>query len=64
MGRRWRRAGVFATAPTMLPGAAWHDPVAVPEWAPQLPVDRPVPVYCVCGHELGRATVAKPAASS
>ena len=51
-----RRAGVFADAPTMLPGAVWHDPAAVAEWASQLPVDRPVLVYCVYGHEVGRAT--------
>ena len=51
-----RRAGVFATATTMLPGAAWHDPAAVREWAPHLAVDRPVLVYCVYGHEVGRVT--------
>jgi Fe-Mn family superoxide dismutase len=51
-----RRAGVFATAPTMLPGATWHDPAAVGAWAPRLPVDRPVLVYCVYGHEVGRVT--------
>ena len=51
-----RRAGVFATASTMLPGAVWHDPAAVAAWAPQLAVDRPVLVYCVYGHEVGRVT--------
>ena len=51
-----RRAGVFAAAPTMLPGAAWHDPAAVAEWGLQLPADRPVLVYCVYGHEVGRVT--------
>ena len=51
-----RRAGVFAAASTMLPGAAWRDPVAVAEWSAQLPADREVIVYCVYGHEVGRAT--------
>ena len=51
-----RRAGVFATAPSMLPGAAWHDPASVREWAPHLPIDRPVLVYCVYGHEVSRVT--------
>jgi superoxide dismutase, Fe-Mn family len=51
-----RRAGVFGTADTMLPGARWRDPVAVPQWAAELPADRDVVVYCVYGHEVGRAT--------
>jgi superoxide dismutase, Fe-Mn family len=51
-----RRAGVFEAAPTMLPGAVWHDPAAVGAWAGRLPADRPVLVYCVYGHEVGRVT--------
>ena len=51
-----RRAGVFATAGTMIPGARWCDPAAVADWARELPVDRPVVVYCVYGHEVGRST--------
>ena len=51
-----RRAGVFAAAQTMLPGAAWHDPAALPCWAGHLPRDRRVLVYCVYGHEVGRVT--------
>ena len=51
-----RRAGVFANAPTMLPGARWCDPAAVAQWAAELPADREVVVYCVYGHEVGRAT--------
>lgn len=51
-----RRAGVFEAATTMLPGAAWHDPAAVAAWAGALPSDRPVLVYCVYGHEVGRVT--------
>ena len=51
-----RRAGVFALAATMIPGARWRDPAAVAEWSAELPSDREVIVYCVYGHEVGRAT--------
>ena len=51
-----RRAGVFGNATTMIPGARWHDPAAVATWAAELPSDREVVVYCVYGHEVGRAT--------
>ena len=51
-----RRAAVFAGAKAMLPGASWRDPVAVADWAAGLPPRREVLVYCVYGHEVGRAT--------
>ena len=51
-----RRAGVFEKATTMIPGAAWKDPADVAQWAQALPRDRDVVVYCVYGHEVGRAT--------
>lgn len=51
-----RRAGVFAQATQMMAGARWHDPAAVGQWATDLPRDQPVVVYCVYGHEVGRAT--------
>jgi superoxide dismutase, Fe-Mn family len=51
-----RRAGVFEAATTMLPETVWHDPLCVPAWAAQLPAGEPVLVYCVYGHEVGRAT--------
>lgn len=51
-----RRAGVFEIATTQLPGAAWRDPADVAQWATDLPHDRPVTVYCVYGHEVGRTT--------
>jgi len=52
-----RRAGVFESAPTQLPGATWRDPAALAQWAAELPRDQPVTVYCVHGHEVSRATV-------
>ena len=51
-----RRAAVFDAAPTRIPGAAWRDPAAVGTWSAELPADREVVVYCVYGHEVGRAT--------
>ena len=40
----------------MIPGAQWRDPAHVAEWSAELPPDREVIVYCVYGHEVGRAT--------
>ena len=51
-----RRAGVFESATTMIPGARWRDPGKVSTWATELPKDREVVVYCVYGHEVGRST--------
>jgi Fe-Mn family superoxide dismutase len=51
-----RRAGVFEQAPALIPGASWRDPAEVAHWAAELPADREVVVYCVYGHEVGRAT--------
>lgn len=51
-----RRAAVFNDAPSRLAGAAWRDPASVDRWAADLSSDREVVVYCVYGHEVGRAT--------
>jgi Fe-Mn family superoxide dismutase len=51
-----RRAGVFEQADAMIPGARWRDPARVAEWLDELPADREIIVYCVYGHEVGRAT--------
>ena len=51
-----RRAGVFDKASTVIPGSQWRDPAQVAEWAQQQESTRPVVVYCVYGHEVGRAT--------
>jgi superoxide dismutase, Fe-Mn family len=51
-----RRAGMFEQATTMIPGARWRDPADVAEWSSELPTNREVIVYCVYGHEVGRAT--------
>jgi len=51
-----RRAGVFDKAATVIPGSRWRDPAQVAEWAQEQESARPVVVYCVYGHEVGRAT--------
>lgn len=51
-----RRAGVFELAQDTLPGARWRNPAEVAAWAADCPRSRPVIVYCVYGHEVGRAT--------
>ena len=51
-----RRAGMFEKADALIPGARWRDPVAVDTWARDVPRDKEVVVYCVYGHEVGRAT--------
>jgi Fe-Mn family superoxide dismutase len=58
-----RRAGVYEQAATMIPGAHWRDPSRVADWWAELPADREVIVYCVYGHEVGRATALRLRAS-
>ena len=51
-----RRAGVFDKAETLIRGANWRDPAPVATWARDVPRDKEIVVYCVYGHEVGRAT--------
>ena len=51
-----RRAVMFEKAETVIAGAHWRDPKAVAEWARDVPRDKEIVVYCVYGHEVGRAT--------
>ena len=51
-----RRAAVYEKSPATRGDAEWRDPALVSEWASELPRDRKVVVYCVYGHEVGRAT--------
>jgi superoxide dismutase, Fe-Mn family len=42
----------------MLAGASMHAPAALPRWIEELPRDRPVVVYCICGFQVsGRAVM-------
>ncbi len=36
----------------MLPGASIHAPAELARWAEQLPRDRPIAVYCICGFQI------------
>ncbi len=51
-----RRAGVYEQAGQRIPGASWRDPAQVAQWTADVARDREVVVYCVYGHEVGRAT--------
>jgi superoxide dismutase, Fe-Mn family len=51
-----RRAEVYAQASRVIDGARWCDPAQVAQWSGELPAGQPVVVYCVYGHEVGRAT--------
>ena len=51
-----RRAGAFELADALIEGAEWRDPGQVDAWASHLPADKEIVVYCVYGHEVGRAT--------
>lgn len=51
-----RRAAIFEQADSLIPGAVWRDPQAVGDWGAGLPRGEPVLVYCIYGHEVGRAT--------
>ena len=51
-----RRQAMFEQSATRLPGADWRDPARVAAWSGEIPAGRPVVVYCIYGHEVGRAT--------
>ena len=59
-----RRKAMFEQAATRLPGADWRDPARVAAWSGAIPADRPVVVYCIYGHEVGRATALRLRAAS
>src|SRR5439155_12773027 len=41
----------------MLAGASMHAPSALPRWVEELPRDRPIVVYCICGFQVSGRTV-------
>jgi Fe-Mn family superoxide dismutase len=41
----------------MLAGASMHAPAALPNWIQQLPRDRPIVVYCICGFQVSGTAV-------
>ena len=49
-----RKPEAFRAEPATIPGAIWHDPMALADWSGELPRGRAVVVYCVHGHEVSR----------
>src|SRR4029453_3943813 len=43
----------------MLAGATMHAPAALPRWVEQLPRDRPIAVYCICGFQVSGTAVSE-----
>jgi superoxide dismutase, Fe-Mn family len=43
----------------MLPGARMHAPAALPHWVEELPRDKPIAVYCICGFQVSGTAVAE-----
>ena len=41
----------------MLTNASLHAPAALPRWIEELPRDRPIAVYCICGFQVSGAAV-------
>jgi Fe-Mn family superoxide dismutase len=41
----------------MLAGASMHAPSALPHWIEELPRDRPIAVYCICGFQVSGTAV-------
>jgi Fe-Mn family superoxide dismutase len=41
----------------MLAGATMHAPAALPRWSTDLPKDRPIAVYCICGFQISGTAV-------
>lgn len=51
-----RRKRVYEKSTVVLPGAEWRDPDRVADSCDSIRKDRPVVVYCIYGHEVGRST--------
>jgi Fe-Mn family superoxide dismutase len=41
----------------MLAGASMHAPAALPRWVEELPRERPIVVYCICGFQVSGTAV-------
>ncbi|MBI4742762.1 MAG: sulfurtransferase [Betaproteobacteria bacterium] len=52
-----RRAADRDASPEQLPGATWHDPEKLAEWADGLPRDKNIVLYCVRGGSVSNGVV-------
>jgi rhodanese-related sulfurtransferase len=41
----------------VLPGATWHDPEQLAQWAGELPAGKPIVLYCVRGGSVSNSVV-------
>jgi Fe-Mn family superoxide dismutase len=41
----------------MLAGAVMHAPATLARWVEELPRDRPIAVYCICGFQVSGTAV-------
>jgi rhodanese-related sulfurtransferase len=52
-----RRAADRDASAEQLPGATWHDPEKLAEWAKSLPRDKHIVLYCVRGGSVSNGVV-------
>ena len=52
-----RRSADRDASTEALPGAAWHDPEQIAQWAGELPTGRPIVLYCVRGGSVSNSVV-------
>jgi rhodanese-related sulfurtransferase len=52
-----RRKADLDASNEALPGAAWHDPEKLAEWAKSLPRDKHIVLYCVRGGSVSNGVV-------
>ena len=52
-----RRKADLDTSPEALPGATWHDPEKLADWAKSLPRDKHIVLYCVRGGSVSNGVV-------
>ncbi|MBU0594557.1 MAG: sulfurtransferase [Gammaproteobacteria bacterium] len=52
-----RRKADLDASSEQVPGASWHDPVQLEQWAGSLPKDRDIVLYCVRGGSVSNGVV-------
>lgn len=52
-----RRAADRDAAPEHIPGATWHDPERLADWADRLPKDLEIVLYCMRGGSVSNSVV-------
>lgn len=52
-----RRTNDLADSSEQLPGAQWHDPEKIADWAETLPKDQDIVLYCLRGGSVSNSVV-------